>query len=110
MTNGITNKMSERTRVNMTNADEPVHVMTRNPKKVVVGNRLAEWRHKNKEKLAQVAKAEPDEAQESESNLSCGVGAVRAVGVLGLLGYYISKKGDNNDVKVTPVRSVEVQT
>ena len=63
--------------------------MTKNPKKVEQGKRLVEWNLKNKGKLAQVAKA-----QESEPKLSqaYGIGAVIAVGVLGLLGYYIYPK------------------
>ena len=80
-------------------------------KKVAVGKTLAEYNRRKKEKLAQVTKT-----QESEPKLTLsqtyGVGAVIAVGVLGLLDYYIyqSKKGDNNAAKVNPVRSVEVQT
>ena len=111
-TNEFTNKMSEQTQVNTTNVEVPLQV-TKDPKKVAAGKRLAEWRHKNKEKLAQEAKAESNEAQKSEPNISqaYGTGAVIAVRVLGLLGYYIynSKEGDNNDVKVT-VRFVDVQT
>ena len=90
------------------NAEVPLRVT---PKKVAAGKRLAQYNCRKKEELAQVAKAQPDEAQESESNLSYDAGAVIAVEVLGLHGYYIyeSKKGDNNDIKVTLVGSVETQ-
>ena len=57
--------MSKQTQVNRTKAEQPVQVMTKDPKKVAVGKRLAEWNCKNKEKLAQADKAQPDEAQES---------------------------------------------
>ena len=84
--------------------------MMKDPKKIEVGKRLAEWNRRNKDKLAQ-----PDKAQECEPNLSqaYGIGAVIALGVLGHLGYYIYQRGspgDNNATKATPVRSVEVQT
>ena len=42
-----------------------------------------------------------------------GVGVVIAVGVLGLLGYYIYQRGspeDNNDVEMTSVETKNVQT
>ena len=35
-----------------TNVEVPLQVTTKDPKKFAVGNRLAEWRCKNKEKLA----------------------------------------------------------
>ena len=83
----------------------------KDPKKVTASKRLAEWHRSNKEKLAQAAKAQESEPKLTPSQ-AYGVGAVIAVGMFGLLGYYIyqSKKGDNNAIKVTPVRSVEVQT
>ena len=66
---------------------------------------MAEYNCEKKEELAQ-----PDKAQKSKSKLGLAyiVGAV----VLGLFRYYIYQRGspgDNNVVKVTPVRSVEVQ-
>ena len=100
--------MPEQTQVNTTNVEVPLQVTTKDPKKAEAGKRLAEWRCKNKEKLAQEAKAQPDEAQRSESNLSYGVGGVIAAGVLRLLGYYIYQRGspgDNNDIKVTSVET-----
>ena len=86
-------KMDNDNNAPATNVELPVRVMTKNLMEVGQGKRLVEWNHKNKEKLA----------QESES----------AVGELGLLSYYIYQRGspaDNNATKVTPVRSVEVQT
>ena len=69
---------------------------------------MAEFNHRKKEELAQEVKA-----KENKTKLSYGVRAVMAVGALGLLGYYIYQRdspGDNNATKVTPVRSMEVQT
>ena len=112
--NDITTTKMEQSKeldVSATNVEVSLRVTTKDPKKVEQAKRLAEFNRKKKEKLAR-----PDKAQESESNLSqaYGVGADIAVWVLGLLGYYIhqrgSPKGDNNDIKVTPVRSVSLQT
>ena len=113
MRSGAITKMdqSKELPVATTNVEIPLQVTTKDPKKVVVGKKLAEWGRNNKKKLAQEAKAE-----ESEPKLiqAYSIGAVMTVGVLGLLGYYIyqrsSPEADNDDVKVTPVRSVEVQT
>ena len=77
--NEITNKVSEQTQVNMTNVEEPLRVATKDLK-VAAGKKLAERSCKNKEKLAQESKAQPDEALESESNLSYCVGAVIVIG------------------------------
>ena len=76
----------------------PVQVMMRNTKKVAQGMRLVEWNHKNNEKLAQEAKD-----QESEPKLShaYSIGVAIAVGVLGLLGYYIYQR-NKDATKVTP--------
>ena len=107
-TNEITNKMTEQTQVNAPNVKVPLQLTTKYPKKVAQGYRLVEYNRSRKEKLAQVAKAQPDEAQNSESHLSYGVEAGIAVGVLGLLGYYIYQRGipgDNNNAKVTPVET-----
>ena len=71
---------------------------------------MAEYSPGNKEKLAQAAKAEENEPKLSQAY---SIGAVIAVGVLGLLGYYIYQRGspgDNNATKVTPVRSVKGRT
>ena len=100
-TNEITTKMSERMQVKAANVEVPLRVMTKNPKKVERCKRLAEFNCRKKEELTQEVKA-----KESEPNLSYGVGAVTAVGVIGLLGYYIHQRGspgDNKDIKVTPI-------
>ena len=69
-----------------TKVEEPVQVMMEDLKKVAQGKRLAEHNHRKKEELAHEAKT-----QESKPKLSqaYSTGAVIAVGVLGLLGYYI---------------------
>ena len=106
--NEITNKMSEQTQVNTANVEVSLQATTEDPKKVEQRKRLAEWGHKNREKLAQEAKAKESEPKPSQVY---NIGTVIAVVVLDLLGYYIyeSKKGDNSDIKVTLVRSVETQ-
>ena len=83
-----------------TKEDEPVQVTTKDLKKVTVGKRLAEFNHRRKE----AELAEKSEAQKSKPNLSqaYGVGAVIAVGVLGLLSYYIYQGDNNASAKVTP--------
>ena len=94
--------MSEQTQVIV---EAPLLVTTKDPKKVAAGKKLAEFKRRKKEELAQEAKA-----RESKPKLSHSVGAVIVIGVLGLLGYYIYQRGspgDNNDVKVT---SVETRT
>ena len=63
---------------------------------------MAEFNHRKKEQLAQEAKA-----RKNKHNLSYVIRTVIAIGMLGLLGYYIYQKGspgDNNEVKVTPVK------
>ena len=69
---------------------------------------MDEWSLENRENLAQEAKA-----KENENKPSYGVGALMAVGVQGLPGYYFYQRGspgDNNAAKVTLIRSVEVHT
>ena len=76
-------------------------VTMKDPKKVKQGKKLAEFNHRRREGLAQEAKA-----KENEPNLTYGMGAVIAVGVLGLLGYYIYQRDsskDNNASNLTPV-------
>ena len=86
----------ENNNVTTTKAEVPVQVTTTDPKKVAAGQRLAEWHCRNKEKLAQVAKAQGSEPKLTLSQ-AYGIGSAKAVRVLGLLGYYIyqSKKGEN---------------
>ena len=73
--------------VSTTKAEEPVQVTTKDPKKVAVGKKLAEFNCRKKEELAQETKA-----KENETKRSYGVGAAIAVGELGLLGYYIHQE------------------
>ena len=110
----------ENLQVTATKVEEPVQVMTKDPKKVAAGKRLAEWNPNNKEKLTQMAKTQESEPKLTSSQ-AYGIGAVIAVGVLDLLGYwgvrlsgyvYQSRKGDTSKdaIKVTLVKSIEVQT
>ena len=83
--------------------------MTKDPKKVAAGKRLAEYNHRRKAELAKTTKV-----QESEPKLSQAYSdrAVTAVGALGLLGYHIYQRGspgDNSATKMTPVKSVETR-
>ena len=102
--NEITTTKMENNNVTTTNVEVPVQVMMKDLKKVAAGKRLTESNCRKKGELAQVAKA-----QESEPRLTLNqadsAGAVIAVGVLGILGYYIyqSRTGDNNASKVNPV-------
>ena len=102
----------ENSRVTTTKVEEPVQVMTKDPKKVAADKSLTEWKHNNKEQLVHTAKTQESEPKLTSSQ-AYGVGAVMAVVVLGLLGYYIyqSRKGDTSKdaTKVTAVRSVETQ-
>ena len=80
--------------------------MMKDPKKVAMGKRLAEWKIKKSWlRGLNLRRANPDYVMALH-------GAVIAVGVLGLLGYYIYQRGspgDNNDIKATVVRSLETQ-
>ena len=76
---------------------EENQVTTKDPKKVEVGKRLAEYNHKKREELkAQTSEVEP----KLTSSMCYGIGAVLAVGVIGGLGYYLyqAKKGEVNAV------------
>ena len=63
---------------------EPQQVTTKNPKKVEAGKRLAAHNRRRR----QVKKREEQAQSESRVNQYYGIGAVIAVGVIGL-GYYI---------------------
>ena len=72
-------------------------VMTKDPKKVEVGRRLAEYNHRKREEL----KVQKSEVKPMLDLSMCyGIGAVLAVGVIGGLGYYVyqDKKGGVNNV------------
>ena len=77
---------------------EENQVMTKEPKKVEEGKRLAEYNRRKREEL---------KAQKSEvltSSQYYGIGAVLAVGVIGGLGHYLyqAKKGEVNAVVPPP--------
>ena len=81
---------------------EENQVTTKDPKKVEVGKRLAEYDHRKRE------------AQKSEvldSSTCYGIGVVLAVGVIGGFGYYLyqAKKGEVNAV-VPPQQHPRPQT
>ena len=74
-----------------------------------MGKRLAEWNCRKREELAQAAKIQESKPKLTSSQ-AYGVGAVTAVGVLGLYGYYVYQSGKGDTItKVTLIRSVEVQ-
>ena len=67
-------------------------VTMKDPKKVEVGKRLAEYNHRKTEELAKALRSEP----KLTSSQYYGTGAIVAIGALGIIGYcvYQSKKGD----------------
>ena len=76
-------------------------VTTKDPKKVEVGKRLADYNRKKREELkAQKSKVEP----KLTSSACYSIGAVLAVGVIGGLGYYLyqAKKGEVSAVPPQP--------
>ena len=82
------NKMAEQTE-----QTQIQQVMMKDPKKVKAGKRLAEWNCKKREENVHLAKAQ------SESNITYyGAGAVVAIGVLDVTGYYVyqSKTPEEN--------------
>ena len=72
-------------------------VTTKDPKKVEVGKRLAEYNRRKREEL----KAQTSQVEPMLTSSTCyGIGAIIAVGVIGGLGYYVyqAKKGEVNNV------------
>ena len=68
-------------------------VTTKDPKKVEVGKRLAEYNRKKREEL----KAQKSQEEPMLTSSTCyGIGAVLAVGVIGCLGYYLYQAKANN--------------
>ena len=61
-------------------------IMMKDPKNIEAGKRLAEWNCRKREENVHLAKAQ------RESNITYyGAGAVAAIGVLGVIDYYIYK-------------------
>ena len=76
---------------------EENQVTTKDPKKVEVGKRLAEYNHRKREEL----KVQKSEVEPKLTSSTCyGIGTVLAVGVIGGLGYYLyqAKKREVNNV------------
>ena len=73
-------------------------VTTKDPKKVEVGKRLAEYDCRKREELK--SKVEP----KLDSGQYYGIGAILAVGVIGGLGYYLyqAKKEEINAIPNSP--------
>ena len=89
------NKMAEKNQVEPQQITkepqgEVQRVTTKNPKKVEAGKRLAESNHKKREAMIR----EQAKLEASGVNQCYGIGSVKALGVIGGLGYYIyrSKK------------------
>ena len=79
---------------------EENQVTTKDPRKVEVGKRLAEYSHRKREELkAQKSKSKQVEPMLTSSQCY-GTGAVLAVEVIGSLGYYVyqAKKGEVNAI------------
>ena len=73
--------------------------MTKDSKKVKAGKRLAEYNRKKKEELAKSQKIE-DEPKLTSSQYY-GIGAIMAVEVLDVLGYYVYQSEKRDVTKVT---------
>ena len=86
----------------MAEENQVQQVTTKDPKKVKAGTRLSEHNHRKREEHAQLAKTQ------SESNITYyGAGVVVAIGVLGVIGYYVYQ---SKTPKETPVhQSKEAQ-
>ena len=78
---------------------EENHVMTKDPKKVEAGKRLAEYNRRKREEL----KAQKSQVKPMLTSSQCyGIGAVLAVGVTGGLGYYLYQAKVNAVVTSPP--------
>ena len=79
-------------------------VMTKDPKKVEAGKRLAEDNHRKREEHAQLTKAQ------SESNIIYyGAGTVVAIEVLGVIGYYVYQSKTHKETPVHQTKDTLVQ-
>ena len=84
----------------MTEENQIQQVMTKDPKKVEAGKRLAEYNRRKREEL-KVQKSESKHVEPMLTSGQCyGIGTVLAVGVIGGFGYYFyqANKGDVNAV------------
>ena len=81
----ITKELQQITKEPQSEATQVQRVTTKNPKKVEAGKRLAESNHKKRE----VKKREQAKLEASGVNQYYGIGAVKALGVIGGFGYYI---------------------
>ena len=78
---------------------EENQVTTKDPKKVEVGKRLAEYNHRKREEL----KAQKSEVKLMLDSSTCyGIGAVLALGVIGDFGYYVYQAKVNAVVTSPP--------
>ena len=80
----------------MTQENQIQQVTTKDPKKVKVGKRMAEYNRRKREEL-KAQKSESKQVEPMPTSSQCyGIGAVLAVGVIGGLGYYLyqAKKGE----------------
>ena len=68
---------------------EPQRVTTKDPKKVETGKRLAAINHKKREVKKREKQAQLERSFASRVSQCYRIGAVKAVGVIGGLGYYI---------------------
>ena len=82
-------------------AEQAQQVTMKDPKKVEQGKRLAEHSRRKREELAKMRA----QKSESETNLTyCGAGAILAIGVLGIIGYYVyQSKTPEDKPKESPV-------
>ena len=88
----------------MAEENQVQEVMTKNPKKVEAGKKLAEWNCRKREENVQLAKAK------SESKLTYyGTGAVVALGVLGVISYYVYQSKTPTETPVHQTDKTPVQ-
>ena len=74
---------------------------TKDPKKVEVGKRLAEYNRRKREELKKQKIEQKNEVEPKLTSSTCyRIGAVLAVGVIGGFGYYCyqAKKGEVNNI------------
>ena len=108
ITNQKENKVTANKMAEQTEQTQIQKVTTKDPKKVEAGKRLAEYNRRKREELAQM------KVQKSVNKLIYnGAGAVAAIGVLGVISYYIyqsktHKETPVNQPKETPVNKFDM--